>query len=79
VSVASIEDKAAGAGKIEKSEKTPLQSEEVRYWKLLLKAFLQPAMILLFIAAAFRHTGTLGIIWLNCHFIEWSFYKLIIS
>ena len=32
--------------------------EETKYWRKLLKAFTQPAMILLFFAAAMMHTGT---------------------
>ncbi len=43
--------------KVVSNEKTPLQSDEIKYWKKLLKAFLQPAMLLLFVAAAIRHTG----------------------
>ena len=60
INVASLEGQFAASEAIEKSEKTektPLQSEEVKYWSKLLKAFLQPSMILLFIAAAIRHTG----------------------
>ena len=31
--------------------------EEKHYWRVLLKALIQPAMVSLFIAAAVRHTG----------------------
>ena len=44
-----IEEKAA--------EKPQPPQEENNYWRTLLKAFLQPTMILLLAAAAVRHTG----------------------
>ena len=49
---AATEDKAIIAA----DKGTP--KEETKYWRKLLKAFTQPAMILLFFAAAMRHTGT---------------------
>ena len=46
--------------KVEANDAEPIiktDAEEVPYWKVLLRALIQPSMVLLFVAAAVRHTG----------------------